>query len=535
MQIGTLLGLGWSLVSLLTIPINRRLPSQLHAKRRIRPLRPTITTQSQPSELKNATEQARQDPFLLSETKFQDISLTPQTQRAVHEVLRLEIMTEIQQKVFHAARQGQSILGTSKTGSGKTLSYLLPVIERLSDMDLTLYRPNSNIGCLIVAPTRELVIQIGKEAQALLTYHDNRNVLTLYGGTGVGGDVARLTRQLPTILVATPGRLVDHMEQTRIRGRKFVDIISETRIVVLDEVDLLLEGFVPESKRLLSALQRPSLRQTLLFSATIPRHLKTSLEDLLPPDYLSIECRERSPRVEERFYILPNVEAYVSTLISIIEKATTLDKNYKIIVFFPAARLVRFFSDVFQIALGIPVLEIHSRMSQATRRDVSKTFSESTRCILFSSDVSARGVDYPDVSLVVQYGAPYNKNLYVHRLGRTARAGREGVGLLVFLPFESHRLNDYAFSREDTYTEVDDSAQRSKVDLIRRLIRGGHPVLKPSAKAAYLAFLAYYEAYMKDIKRNIIVDSGRIFAETVGLTELPPLPVQLARKLDKPI
>jgi ATP-dependent RNA helicase MSS116 len=301
---------------------------------------------------------------------------------------------------------------------------------------LSLYRPGRNVGILIVAPTRELAIQIADEASSLLTFHGSDwNVLCVYGGTKIQRDVALLNKQIPTVLVATPGRLQDHIKETRLRpGRKFSDMLGETRLVVLDESDRLLEGFQKEMKSILSHLPRPEKRQTLLFSATVPKRLRGLLTDLMPPDFVEVDCMndkdlstQTNVRVDQSYIVLPNMDVYVSGLVSIVLEAIKENPDAKIVVFFPAAKLVKFFADLFNIGLEVPVVEMHSRITQSARNRASSAFRTAKRGVLFTSDVSARGmfsfrywcvnnnqtlipdglflnagVDYPDVNLVVQ-------------------------------------------------------------------------------------------------------------------------------------
>ena len=283
---------------------------------------------------------------------------------------------------------------------------------------------------LIVVPTTELAIQIANQAKELLTYHNNddtTNVMCMYGGTKLTHETRQLSsKPLPTILVATPGRLLDHIDRTRIngkhqRGRKFSDILSKTNIVVLDEMDRLFGGFSKEIRKILSFLPRPEKRQTLLFSATIPKKLRSFLTNTMKINYSEIDCvssggsssndnfnsdnkkkknktndivAEINPRLQQSYFELESMEHYVTGLVAIVQKAILEEGNNgnsKILVFLPAVKLVRYFAVLFNEGLQIPVLEIHSRMSHSSRLRVSNTFKNAKRGVLFTSDVSARG------------------------------------------------------------------------------------------------------------------------------------------------
>jgi ATP-dependent RNA helicase MSS116 len=367
---------------------------------RVRPIRPTASTeklQARRVETQARHNEALKDPTLLSNIKFSErTDLHPATKRAITEVMGLQSMTQIQAKTYAAALAGDSVLGRARTGTGKTLAYLLPALERLLGSDLELYRPGRSIGILIVAPTRELAIQIAGQAKDILSFHNDLDVACIYGGTKMARDT-RLLSGMPTILVATPGRLIDHLEETRIERRKFSDIIAETRIVVLDEADRLFEGFSKETTSILSFLPRPEKRQTLLFSATVPNKLRGFLKGSMRIDFTEVDCvndgevqSETNARVEQTFFVLEDMEQYIPILVALLQEAMKED-NHKVVVFFPATKIVRFFADFFNVGLKIPVLELHSRMSQSSRNRASSTFRGAKRGVLFTSDVSARG------------------------------------------------------------------------------------------------------------------------------------------------
>ena len=225
------------------------------------------------------------------------------------------------------------------------------------------------------------------------------DVACLYGGTKLQRDIRLLTGpKMPTILVATPGRLLEHLDNTRINRRKFRDIAEETRIIVLDEADRLFEGFPKETQKILSSLPRVDKRQNLFFSATIPKKLRGFLKGSMKLDFNEVSCvddsdinTETNMRVDQTYHELSNMRDYIPTLLAIIQNAMKTEDDYKVLVFFPASKLVRFFVNFFNEGLGIPVLEIHSRMSQSSRNRASDSFRTARRGILFTSDVSARG------------------------------------------------------------------------------------------------------------------------------------------------
>ena len=371
---------------------------------RIRPKRSTAASaqvEARRAEAEARHAEALKDPTLLTNVIFSErTDLHPSTKRALTELMGLQAMTAIQAETYAAAWSGQSVLGRARTGTGKTLAFLLPTLERLLQGDRSLYHPGRNVGALIVAPTRELAQQIAEEARTLLTYHSkDLSVLCMYGGTKMQRDTALLNKRIPTILVATPGRLLDHIAETRVLGRRFSDVISDTKIVVLDETDRLLDmGFQRDIKKILSHLPRAEKRQTLMFSATIPKRLRSVMQDALKNDFVEVDCvtdngttATTNARVKQTFLVLKSMDEYVTRFIEIVMRAMKSSDDYKILVFFPATKLVRFFADLFNIGLQMPVLELHSRMTQSARQRASSEFRGSARSILFTSDVSARG------------------------------------------------------------------------------------------------------------------------------------------------
>jgi hypothetical protein len=190
---------------------------------------------------KKQQEKQEQPSFLSTETFADRKDLHPASKRALAEVLKVTTMTEIQAKTFAAASTGRDCLGRARTGTGKTLAFLVPALERL----LQLPPMDDRVGILIISPTRELATQIAGQAEKLLTFHNGMNVQVVFGGTKVERDISQFKRKIPTILVATPGRLFDHLETTKVNGKRFGrDIMCNTPLVVLDETDRLLDmGF----------------------------------------------------------------------------------------------------------------------------------------------------------------------------------------------------------------------------------------------------------------------------------------------------
>jgi superfamily II DNA/RNA helicase len=358
------------------------------------------------------------DPSLLSSTTFAECpGLHPNSKRALVENMGLEAMTEIQDKTFQAGAAGKDVLGRARTGTGKTLAFLMPSVERILQAGSS-YKMGQNVGVLIVSPTRELASQIGQQAEQLLSMHKGLSVQVVYGGTKITRDLTLMNRKLPTILVATPGRLLDHLQTTQIQtgksSRSFSSIMGGTGILVLDECDRLLDmGFRIELRKILAFLPNCQSRQTLLFSATIPPDLKQIMGENLKKDFVEVDCindkaegSHTNVHVQQSHVVLPSVgmEQYAQSVVNVVlhALAQTDEENHKVVVFFTTARMVAFFATLFNEGLNVPVIELHSKKSQTYRNKASDTFRNAAKGVLFTSDVSARGVDYPDVTQVIQ-------------------------------------------------------------------------------------------------------------------------------------
>mmetsp|Transcript_599 Transcript_599/g.841 ORF Transcript_599/g.841 Transcript_599/m.841 type:complete len:682 (-) Transcript_599:127-2172(-) len=464
--------------------------------------------------------------------------------------------TEVQAEAFEPVLAGRDVIGRSRTGTGKTLAFLIPALERVTAAASNQRgSSNQNVSILVISPTRELATQIGDQAEKLLTYHPKLSCQVMFGGTNMKRDISRMNKQLPTILVATPGRLLDHLENTKLSGgKKFgYDIMRETSTLILDETDRLLDmGFKREIDKILKFLPKKENRQTLLFSATVPEELKKIMAENMRKDYIEVDCiggdgsseftkeEHTNILVEQSHAILPSNDRYVVSVVEIVKNAMS-DYDHKLVVFFPTARLVGFFADFFNFGLGIEVVELHSKKSQGYRNKASDKFRNAKTGILFTSDVSARGVDYPNVSGVIQFGLPESRDQYIHRLGRTGRAGKTGQGLIVLSPFEAQFLRelgeiDVKVNEEVTQmlnSPVDEEILNDCTAVFSR-VRSGDAQLTQSAQQAYQAFLGYYCGQKKRISMKSnqqIVDVANDLSRLMGLNETPGLTKRAVGKM----
>jgi ATP-dependent RNA helicase MSS116 len=370
----------------------------------------------------------------LTTSTFASLAISAPSKRALLEVLRFQYMTTVQNATLPVVLEGQDVLAKAKTGTGKTIAFLLPAVEALHRTPPR----GAAISVLVLSPTRELASQIAKEAELLLTFHPFKSQV-IYGGTNINSERNRMNNQRCDVLVATPGRLIDHLENTQGLSQRLQGI----QALILDEADQLLEmGFRPAIERILGYL--PKQRQTLLFSATMPQSVHQVAGLALRPRYAFVDTVPKEDaatnvQVHQSWVAVP----FDQTLLAVrcILRSATAVPGHKVIVFFTTARLTQYMAALMEAA-GLPVLEIHSRKSQSAREKASAAFRAAPQAVLLTSDVSARGVDYPDVTLVLQVGQPSSREQYIHRLGRTARAGKAGQGVLLLAPFESQFVRE---------------------------------------------------------------------------------------------
>jgi len=338
-------------------------------------------------------------------------------------------MTDVQAKAIPLALLGRDILGAAKTGSGKTLSFLVPVLENLYRLQHV--GQDAGLGALILSPTRELAIQIFDVLRKIGRHGHMFSAGLLIGGKSLEHERDALPKT--NILVATPGRLLQHLSQTAVFS------VDDLKMLVLDEADRILDmGFQRDVDAIIEYL--PKERQTLLFSATQSKKVsdlaRLSLHD---PEYVSVHAEDTSatPRGLTQNYILCPLEEKMDTLWSFIQAS----KKSKILCFFSTAKTVRFVYEAFRhMQPGIPLLHIHGRQKQGARLDTTAKFSAAKHSCLFATDVAARGLDFPAVDFVIQVDCPDDVDTYIHRVGRTARYNREGRGVVFLAPSEEEGM-----------------------------------------------------------------------------------------------
>ncbi|KAF8779485.1 hypothetical protein HU200_002532 [Digitaria exilis] len=462
---------------------------------------------------------------LLTSKRFDDCGISPLTVKALTDAGYVQT-TVVQEAALPICLEGKDVLIKAKTGTGKSAAFLLPAIESvLNAMKSNTNHRVSPIFALVLCPTRELAIQLTAEANVLLKYHEGIGVQSLIGGTRFKLDQRRLESDPCQILVATPGRLLDHIENKSSFSVRFMGL----KLLVLDEADHLLDlGFRKDIEKIVDSL--PRQRQTLLFSATIPKEVRRVSQLVLKRDHIFVDtvglgAVETPTKVQQSCLVVPH-ELHFHMVYRLLREHIDREVDYKVIVFCATAMVTEFVYIMLR-DLKLNVREIHSRKPQLYRTRISEEFRDSNRLILVTSDVCTRGVNYPDVTLVIQVGAPPDREHYIHRLGRTGREGKSGKGVLLLAPWEEYFLNEIGDLPIEKYPAPDiDQEMKQKVDDSIKIVD------MSIKEAAYHAWLGYYNS-IADIGRDktMLADLANRFGASIGLEKPPAIYRKTALKM----
>jgi ATP-dependent RNA helicase RhlE len=350
---------------------------------------------------------------------FADLGLNAQSMRAI-KALGYTSPTPIQVKAIPVALAGRDLIGIAETGSGKTASYLIPIIQRL--------RGGSGLRALIIAPTRELALQIEAVANDLATGTDLRTV-ALIGGVRASEQLRRLQRGVD-IVVATPGRLLDHARSGLVR-------LNGIKELVLDEGDRLLDmGFLPDVRSILQKLPRD--RHSMLFSATFSREIEVLAFEFMR-DQETIELGRRATPVLSVDQMAYSIMSHHKT--PLLLRLADKEIDGQALIFTRTKRGADNLANVLKIH-GHAVDVMHADRAQTQRIKALDRFKSGKVKLLVATDIAARGIDVEDVAFVINYDIPATADDYVHRIGRTARAGRKGTAITFVSPAEEVSLKD---------------------------------------------------------------------------------------------
>ncbi|KAH9831906.1 helicase superfamily c-terminal domain [Teratosphaeria destructans] len=441
------------------------------------------------------------------------------------EVKGYQYMSPVQERVLTELPDFRAdCLVQAKTGTGKTIAFLLPTLHSLlTDGSV----PAGQVGVLIISPTRELATQIKTECDLLTSQlRPKIDCHTAYGGTKKEQHLRSFLNGKPTVLVATPGRLNDYLSDDDV-AEKFKNL----RTLILDEADTMLEaGFLPDITRVLSRIPPKSRGwQGMCFSATMPDKIKAVLGKVLKPGYTHITTVDPNDvptieQVDQYSIIIRNVgETYPSLAALLDQERKHSPQTFKAIIFGTTANGVGLMYDLFKVLLGrdINVYELHSRLSQTVRTKTTEEFKKVPKGIMFASDVIGRGMDFPNVNLVVQIGIPSNGEQYVHRVGRTARAGTSGRAVIILTEQEQFflKVNKHLPIKPYTIDLAASAAQAAPA--VQQALGSVDEVAKSKA---YQAYLGFQKTFMKNLRTDPpgLVAVANEYALSLGCPE-PPL------------
>lgn len=350
---------------------------------------------------------------------FKEFGLSPELMKAVSK-MGFEEATPIQAATIPLSLQNRDVIGQAQTGTGKTAAFGIPLIEKI-DMN------NDAVQAIVVAPTRELAIQVSEELYKIGSTKRVR-VLPIYGGQDIERQIRALKKH-PHIIVGTPGRVLDHIQRRTLR-------LQNVHTVVLDEADEMLNmGFVEDIEAILSHV--PTERQTLLFSATMPEPIRRIAERFMQnPELVRVKAKEMTVPNIEQYYIEIQEKKKFDTLTRLLD----IQSPELAIVFGRTKRRVDELAEALNLR-GYTAEGIHGDLSQAKRLSVLRKFKEGSIDILVATDVAARGLDISGVTHVYNFDIPQDPESYVHRIGRTGRAGKTGMAITFVTPREIGQLH----------------------------------------------------------------------------------------------
>ena len=421
-------------------------------------------------------------------TEFSSLNLRAEVVQAITELGYSE-PTPIQAAVIPIMLNGADVIGQAQTGTGKTAAFALPILHN--------FQPQRHVQSLILAPTRELALQV---ADSMTEYgkHLNLHVLAVYGGQPYGPQISRLNRGVD-IVVGTPGRLLDLIERNALN-------IKHVLTVVLDEADEMLNmGFIEDVEQILG--ETPPERQTALFSATLPPRIR-SLANRFMRDPQPVTIKRETltlASTEQRYYLVHESD-----------KTNALTRLFEIEPIRSALIFARTRAETATLAnelvvRGIPAEAIHGDLDQNARERVLGRFRANQLKVLVATDVAARGLDIEDISHVFNYHLPDDAEVYIHRIGRTGRAGKTGVAITLLAPREKRRLREVEALTKQPITKMElptvadihrhresqvietmkiwlgRGRYKRELEMVNELIEAGHEPLNIAAAALKIA------------------------------------------------
>ncbi|CAN1180417.1 DEAD-box ATP-dependent RNA helicase 51 [Linum perenne] len=423
---------------------------------------------------------------IMSTESFDSLGLSEPTMKAIQDI-GFQYMTQIQAGSIPPLLTGKDVLGAARTGSGKTLAFLIPAVELLHKIH---FAPRNGTGVVVICPTRELAIQTHQVAEDLLKHHSQTLGLVI-GGAARKGEAERLVKGV-NLLVATPGRLLDHLQNTK------GFIYKNLKCLVIDEADRILEAnFEEEMKQIIKIL--PKTRQTALFSATQTKKVEDLARlSLQSPIYIDVDDgrnKVTNEGLQQGYTVIPSAKRFL-LLYSFLKR----NLSKKVMVFFSSCHSVKFHSELLKY-IQVECFDIHGKQKQQKRTSTFFDFCKAEKGILLCTDVAARGLDIPAVDWIVQYDPPDEPKEYIHRVGRTARGeGAKGNALMFLIPEELMFLHYLKKAKVPVKEyEFDEKKLANVQSHLEKLVANNY-YLNKSAKDAYRSYILAYNSHsMKDI------------------------------------
>ncbi|TKA30706.1 ATP-dependent RNA helicase HAS1 [Salinomyces thailandicus] len=453
--------------------------------------------------------------------KFSELKLSERTMKAIKD-MSFETMTEIQQRGIPPLLAGRDVLGAAKTGSGKTLAFLIPAVEMLHSLR---FKPRNGTGVIVVSPTRELALQIFGVARELMAHHSQTFGIVI-GGANRRAEAEKLSKGV-NLVIATPGRLLDHLQNTQ--GFVF----KNCKALVIDEADRILEvGFEDEMRQVVKILPKDE-RQTMLFSAT----QTTKVEDLARislrpgPLYINVDHYQEHSTVAglEQGYVICDADMRFRLLFTFLKR----HPKKKIIVFFSSCNCVKYYSELLNF-IDLPVLDLHGKQKQQKRTNTFFEFCNATHGTLICTDVAARGLDIPAVDWIVQFDPPDDPRDYIHRVGRTARgATGKGKSLMFLQPNEVGFLTHLKSARVPLVEFEIPPKKIVDIQSQLEMLIGKNYYLNSSAKDGYRSYLQAYASHSLRSVFNVNQLDLKKVAKSFGFPIPPRVDINLGASMKK--
>eukprot|EP00835_Amoeboradix_gromovi_P001893 NODE_97_length_21155_cov_0.234850.p3 type:complete len:509 gc:universal NODE_97_length_21155_cov_0.234850:8815-10341(+) len=444
-------------------------------------------------------------------TSFKSLNIHDHLKNALID-MKFEKMTPIQQRAINPALAGKDILAAAKTGSGKTLAFLIPSIEYLLRLK---FKPRNGTGILIITPTRELALQIYSVACDLMK-NCSQTYGIVMGGANRKYEAEKLLKGI-NLVVATPGRLLDHLQNTK------GFIFKNLQCLAIDEADRILEvGFEEEMKQIIKYL--PVERQTLMFSAT----QTTKVEDLARvslkmPLFINAESETDVATVStlDQGYVVCSPDRRFLFLFTFLKK----NMNKKVIVFLSSCKAVKYYAELLNY-IDVSVHDLHGSQKQAKRTKTFFEFMAADKGILLCTNVAARGLDIPVVDWIVQFDVPSDPRDYIHRVGRTARAGKSGKALMLLMPSEVGFLKYLKESKVNLNEYEFPASKLANIQNQLETLINKNYYLNKSAKEGFRSFVQAYASHsLKDIFDVHELDLAAV-AKSFGFDSPPSVNLQ---------